>query len=141
VPSVLDKRIAQKLHLAGEKEQLSVFTKEVESERAVAHNLGSDSEVEAGSRARVMTDQKCETHNVGLVLVPGPYGHFLGCPRYPSCDVRRSIRFREKVGTDVKCRGKDGVACDEPMFAVRGRHGVYLKCFNPNCEATRRIAS
>src|SRR5581483_7309203 len=39
VPSVLDERIAQKLHLTGATERLSVFTQKVETVRAVAPNV------------------------------------------------------------------------------------------------------
>jgi predicted aspartyl protease len=39
VPSVLDRRIAQKLHLTGTTDKLSVFTKKMDIERAVAANL------------------------------------------------------------------------------------------------------
>lgn len=39
VPSVLDRRIAQKLHLAGNAERLSVFTQSVETERTTAPNV------------------------------------------------------------------------------------------------------
>src|SRR5690349_17614092 len=36
LPSVLDQRIAQKLHLGGDAEKLSVFSKKVDTERAIA---------------------------------------------------------------------------------------------------------
>jgi predicted aspartyl protease len=39
VPSVLDQRIAQKLHLTGATEKLSVFTQKLETVRAVAPNV------------------------------------------------------------------------------------------------------
>ncbi len=39
VPSVLDRRIAQKMHLTGTVEKLSVFTKEMESERVIARSV------------------------------------------------------------------------------------------------------
>jgi predicted aspartyl protease len=39
VPSVLDQRIAQRLHLTGATEKLSVFTQKVDTERAVAPNV------------------------------------------------------------------------------------------------------
>jgi predicted aspartyl protease len=39
VPSVLDRRIAQKLHLTGSTERLSVFTQKLDTERAVASNV------------------------------------------------------------------------------------------------------
>jgi len=39
VPSVLDQRIAQKLHLTGTTNKLAVFTKKVDTERAVAPNV------------------------------------------------------------------------------------------------------
>jgi predicted aspartyl protease len=39
VPSVLDQRVAQKLHLTGTIEKLSVFTQGVDAERAVAPNV------------------------------------------------------------------------------------------------------
>jgi len=39
VPSVLDQHIAQKLHLAGNKEKLSVFTQKVDAERAIAPDV------------------------------------------------------------------------------------------------------
>src|SRR5215469_17324977 len=39
VPSVLDERIAQKLHLIGTTEKLSVFTQQVQTQRAVAQDL------------------------------------------------------------------------------------------------------
>jgi predicted aspartyl protease len=39
VPSVLDQRIAQRLHLAGNKEKLSVFTQKVDTERAIAPDV------------------------------------------------------------------------------------------------------
>jgi predicted aspartyl protease len=39
VPSVLDQRIAQRLHLTGKTERLSVFTKKVDTERAVVPKL------------------------------------------------------------------------------------------------------
>ena len=39
MPSVLDRRIAQKIHLTGTVEKLSVFTKEMESERVIAPSV------------------------------------------------------------------------------------------------------
>jgi len=39
VPSVLDQRIAQKLHLSGSAEEISVFTKKVDTERAIAPDV------------------------------------------------------------------------------------------------------
>ncbi len=39
MPSVLDQRIAQKLHLSGDTERLSVFTHKVDTERAIAPNV------------------------------------------------------------------------------------------------------
>ena len=44
VPSVVDRRVAQKLHLSGIHEKLSVFTEELDVERATARNvkIGSD---------------------------------------------------------------------------------------------------
>lgn len=39
VPSVLDRRIAQKLHLTGTVEKLSVFTQKLETERVIAPNV------------------------------------------------------------------------------------------------------
>lgn len=39
VPSVLDRRIAQKLHLTGTAEALSVFTKTMDAERGIAPNV------------------------------------------------------------------------------------------------------
>lgn len=39
VPSVLDRRIAQKLHLTGTTERVSVFTQELNAERAIAPNV------------------------------------------------------------------------------------------------------
>jgi len=103
------------------------------------HKFGSDAEVNPGSRRKIKTDRKCEVHDVAMVLVPGPYGLFLGCPEYPACNIHYSILKGERIKTDVKCIGKDGVACDQTMFAVRGRYGVYLKCSNESCNGTRNI--
>jgi len=114
------------------------FTKTCE-ELIELHKLGSDTEVEPGSRRRVQTDRKCEKHSSYMVLVPGPYGLFLGCKMYPDCQIHYPIRRGEQVGTDVKCQGREGVACDQMMVAVRGRYGIYLKCSDPNCKGTRNI--
>jgi hypothetical protein len=40
VPSVVDRRIAQKLHLSGATEKLSVFSQRLDTERVVAPNVG-----------------------------------------------------------------------------------------------------
>jgi hypothetical protein len=101
------------------------------------HKFGNDAEVDPGSRRRIQTDRKCEKHGLPMLLVPGPYGPFLGCQKYPECDIHYSIRRGEEVGTDVKCLGKDGASCDRLMIAVRGPYGVYLK--DPHCGATRNI--
>jgi predicted aspartyl protease len=39
VPSVVDQRVAQRLHLTGTTDRLSVFTKKVDTERAIAPNV------------------------------------------------------------------------------------------------------
>jgi hypothetical protein len=105
------------------------------------HQLGSDAEVEPGSRGKIRTDRQCEVHHTPMVLVPGPYGLFLGCQEYPRCNIHYRIGQGDRIKTDAKCPGKDGVACDQTMFAVRGRYGVYLKCFSPGCNGTQKIAT
>lgn len=104
------------------------------------HEFGSDAEVEAGSRHRIKTDRTCKIHGAALVLVPGPYGLFLGCPEYPKCQERYSIARGDQIGTDVKCPGAEGMPCHKAMVAVRGRYGVYLRCSDPNCKAKRNLA-
>lgn len=105
------------------------------------HDLGSDKEVDPGSRGPIQTDRKCDRCGSDIVLVPGPHGIFLGCVRYPKCEgaTSKSIGWRDRIGVDVKCPGKDGMDCSKPMVAVRGRYGVYLKCSDPNCSVTRNI--
>jgi hypothetical protein len=103
------------------------------------HQLGSDAEVEPGSRGKIRTDRQCEVHQTAMVLVPGQYGLFLGCQEYPTCKIHYRIAQGERIKTDVKCPGKDGVACNQAMFATRGRYGVYLKCSSPNCSGTRTV--
>src|SRR5215469_4670911 len=103
------------------------------------HQLGSDAEVDPGSRAKIRTDRKCEVHHTEMVLVPGPYGLFLGCQEYPRCNVHYRIDQGEQIRTDAKCPGKDGKTCDQTLFAVRGRYGVYLKCLSPGCNSTSRV--
>ena len=46
------------------------------------HQLGSDAEVQPGTREKIKTDRNCEVHRKEMVLVPGPYGLFLGCQEY-----------------------------------------------------------
>ena len=53
--------------------------------------------------------------------------------------VHYPILQGERIRTDVKCAGKDGVLCDQMMLVVRGPYGVYLKCSNPSCNGTRNI--
>lgn len=103
------------------------------------HQLGSDTEVEPGSRGKIRTDRKCEVHHTEMVLVPGPYGLFLGCQEYPRCNVHYRIDRGEQIRTDAKCPGKDGGTCNQTLFAVRGRYGVYLKCLSPGCNSTSRV--
>jgi len=105
------------------------------------HQLGSDAEVEPGSRGKIRTDRQCEVHHTPMVLVPGPYGLFLGCQEYPHCNIHYRIGQSDRIKTDANCPGKDGAACDQTMFAVRGRYGVYLKCFSPGCNGTLKIAT
>ena len=105
------------------------------------HQLGSDAEVEPGSRGKIRTDRKCEVHNTEMVLVPGPYGLFLGCQEYPRCNVHYRIGQGEQIRTDAKCPGKDGITCNQTLFAARGRYGVYLKCLSPACNSTSRVRS
>jgi hypothetical protein len=105
------------------------------------HQLGSDAEVEPGSRGKIRTDRQCEVHHTPMVLVPGPYGLFLGCQEYPHCNIHYRIGQSDRIKTDANCPGKDGVACDQTMFAVRGRYGVYLKCLSPGCNGTQKIAT
>ncbi len=102
------------------------------------HQLGSDTEVEPGSRGRIRTDRRCEIHDTPMVLVPGPHGLFLGCQEYPKCNIHFGIAKGERIRTDAQCPGKDGVPCSQRMFAVRGRYGVYLKCFSSGCNGTSR---
>lgn len=102
------------------------------------HKFGSDNEVAPGSRQRIQTDRMCETHGVPMILVPGPFGLFLGCPRYPDCEEKpQTIRRDDRVSTDAKCPGRDGNICGQTMVALRGRYGVYLKCSNSDCGVTR----
>ena len=104
------------------------------------HKFGSDAEVEPGSRQPVQTDRKCEKCSSPKVLVRGPQTIFLGCMDYPKCQCKPEfIRQGQRILTDAICPGKNAVACSERMYAVTGRNGVYLKCFNPNCGATRNI--
>ena len=103
------------------------------------HKFGSDSETEPGSRRPVQTDRKCDKCGSTMVIVRGPYGLFVGCMDYPKCQHHYSIRRGDRIGTDVVCPGKDGVACGKPMVATLGRFGVYLRCSDFNCKGTRNI--
>jgi len=103
------------------------------------HKLGSDTEVAPGTRRPIQTDRKCQKCGSTTVLVRGPHGVFVGCMDYPKCDSCYSIRRGDKIGTDVICAGKAGVACGRSMVAVLGRFGVYLKCSDPECQGTRNI--
>ena len=103
------------------------------------HRFGNDTEVDPGSRRPVETDRKCEKCKSTMVLVRGPYGIFVGCMDYPTCQNHYSIRRGDRVGTDVKCPGKDGAPCGKPMVAVSGKFGVYLKCSDASCRGTRNV--
>ena len=110
------------------------------------HKFGSDTEVDPGSRRPIQTDRKCNGMNrdgqrcgATMILRRGPYSIFLGCGKYPECQNTLGVGWDDRVGTDVDCPGKDGVVCGRPMFAVRSRYGVYLKCFEPDCQCTRKI--
>ena len=104
------------------------------------HKFGSDAEVDPGSRRPVQTDRKCEKCGSPKVLVRGPHAIFLGCMDYPKCQCKPEFILRgERIPTDAICPGKDNVPCGKPMYATNGRYGVYLKCFDPNCGATRNI--
>jgi hypothetical protein len=103
------------------------------------HELGSDAEVEPGARHRIQTERRCDVHGAPMVLVPGPHGFFLGCPRYPNCEVRYSIARGESVVTEVRCTFTNGRACSQAMSATRGRYGVYLRCSDPSCPGKRSI--
>jgi hypothetical protein len=103
------------------------------------HKFGSDSETEPGTRRPVQTDRKCEKCGSTMVIVRGPYGLFVGCMNYPKCKNHYSIRRGERIGTDVVCSGKDGVACGRLMVAVSGRFGVYLRCSDQTCKGSRNI--
>lgn len=109
------------------------------AELIALHKFGSDDEVPPGTRQRIQTDHKCEIHGVPMVLVAGPHGHFLGCPKFPACEYKYPIRGVEQIRTDVKCAGRDGTPCGHWMVAVRGRYGVYLRCSSSDCKQTRRI--
>lgn len=106
------------------------------------HKLGSDSEVDPGSRRPVQTDRKCEKCGSPKVLVRGPHTIFLGCMDYPQCRCEpQFIRRGERTLTDAVCPGKDDVACGKPMVATLGRFGVYLRCSDQGCKGTRNIKS
>jgi ssDNA-binding Zn-finger/Zn-ribbon topoisomerase 1 len=103
------------------------------------HKLGSDKEVAPGTRRPIQTDRKCQKCSVTMVLVRGPHSVFVGCMDYPKCNNRYPIRRGDRIVTDVICPGKDGVACEKPMIAVLGPYGVYLKCSDATCKASRNI--
>jgi hypothetical protein len=106
------------------------------------HKLGSDSEVDPGSRRPVQSDLKCEKCGSPKVLVRGPHTIFLGCMDYPQCRCEpQFIRRGERILTDAICPGKDDVACGKPMVATLGRFGVYLRCSDQSCKGTRNIKS
>ena len=103
------------------------------------HKLGSDTEVAPGTRRPIQTDRKCKKCGATMVLVRGPHSVFVGCMDYPKCDNRYPIRRGDSIVTDVTCMGKTGVSCEKSMVAVLGRFGVYLKCSDAICRATRNI--
>jgi hypothetical protein len=106
------------------------------------HKFGSDTEVEPGLRQPAQTNRKCEKCGSPKVLVRGPQTIFLGCMDFPKCQCKPEfIRRGDRVLTDQPCPGRDKVTCGKPMFATTGRFGVYLKCFDPNCGATRNVKS
>src|SRR5207302_1629131 len=97
------------------------------------------SEVEPGERKPIGTDRSCEDCNAPMVLVRGPYGIFVGCSDYPQCNNRYSVRWGDEIATNVLCSGKTTSHVVRQMVATQGRFGVYLRCPDDVCRATRNI--
>lgn len=129
-----DGRTTEHMRRIGNHEQPATKTCE---ELIDLHKLGSDSEVDPGSRRPIQTDRCCpnpECRGARMVIKHGRNGFFGSCPNFPKCRESFSIRREDRIGTDVVCE-----KCGEAMVATLGRFGVYLRCLVGDCTATRRI--
>jgi DNA topoisomerase I len=102
-------------------------------------NLTLKAATEEMERVLIITDYICEKCGSPMVQKSSKYGNFLGCSHYPTCKHTHPLT-KENVPAP-KERPVPGEACTEcghePMMAVFGPYGEYLKCME--CSAKRRL--
>jgi len=76
---------------------------------------------------------KCPNCGSTFQLRQGPYGHFLGCRRYPSCKYTFNIQDHDNIYCPL---------CNSIMIERSGKYGTFLGCINyPKCRYTIKIKS
>ncbi len=90
-------------------------------------------------RVLIITNYLCEECGSPMAQKSSKYGNFLGCSGYPACKHTHPLT-KENIPAP-KERPVPGESCTEcghePMFAVFGPYGEYLKCLE--CSAKRRL--
>lgn len=84
-----------------------------------------------------------------LQLRQGKYGEFLGCSRFPKCDLKRKVKGKKSKTVGHSARlpltakiGDQCPACGKGVIQKRnGRNGVFLGCsqYRTGCRATGNI--
>lgn len=107
-----------------------------------------------GKPFQIMTDVVCDKCKLPMELRYWKGSHFVGCSNYPDCRNTRSLpaelphRYEdgvliiaeslEKTEKEMETKATCSV-CGAPMATRNGRYGRYLKCGNPECNATTSI--
>ena len=92
------------------------------------------------------TDVACDKCGQNMVIKWGRHGHFLACPKYPSCKNTKpftkdeegniTIVEQQKEITDEVCK-----KCGNSMVVKQGRFGAFLACSSyPDCKTTKPLS-